>query len=292
MLEASPKLQCPACKTVLPQSAMASGQRLARCKECGQMVRRAIKQAWPASASAAANNESDPTTFEWDGTLVYQTPQNVALEIGPTPTYPAMPCPYCEYVNQAAGKARADGQQFCTNCSANLKKTCLNCDQSLYVLDHFCRFCRADQEKVQYEIEALYWQHFNEGKRLALAGRWEDAEQELSLFFAPDPHLDRQHVRRAHQIYVSNIAPQDGGEGLHLYHDVLEGLRRQEAKQGRGLQRRKYGRWVAIGAVVLGLGLFSSTAFGAWWLIFLLVYLGVIGLAVLAFFAVIQLGLS
>jgi hypothetical protein len=162
----------------------------------------------------------------------------------------------------------------------------------MYVLDHFCTHCRSDQEKAKYEIEGVYWQHFNEGKRLAQMGRWADAERELGLFFNPLPGLDRDHVRLAHQIYVSSIAPYDGGEGLRLYNEAVEQLRLAQEAYRRKAQRARYGKWAAVGVVILLLAVFSAVTLGSWWAIFIIVPVASLLLIFIIWLILVHLGLS
>ncbi|HEX2916173.1 MAG TPA: hypothetical protein VH186_35765 [Chloroflexia bacterium] len=293
--ENNARLTCPSCGAGLPPDTMSAGQRLARCKQCGQMLRRPVRRNWP--GSPAAKLESAPTAFSWGDYQantegLFRPEPGEKLELAPSYPYPALQCPYCEHVNQDQPRIRASGQQFCANCGADLKKNCLSCDASLYVLDHYCTHCRTDQEKLKYEIEGLYWQHYNEGKRLAQLGRWEDAERELSLFFNPQPGLDPGHVRQARQIYVKNIAPYDGGEGLRLYNECIEQLRLADEAYQRQLQRRKYQKWGMIAALVVALGIFSSMVFGSWLTIFVLIPLVAVGIALLVLFILSNLGLG
>jgi hypothetical protein len=272
---------CPACGAVLPDEAFAGGQRLARCRRCSKLVRRETAQGWPVSGAF------DGRALPPEG---YAEPDR--LEIFPSYPYPVMPCPYCEHLNQDGLAQRADGQQFCANCGADLKKLCLNCGEPMYVLDHFCTRCRADQERTKYEIEGVYWQRFNEGKRLAQMGRWADAERELGLFFNPAPTLDRDQVRLAHQIYASSIAPADHGDGLRLYNEVVEQLRLTGAAQRRKQQRQRYYKWVAVAAVVLLLGIFSAVTLGSWWAIFVIVPVASLLILFIGWLILVHLGLS
>lgn len=269
--ETTTRLHCPSCSSALPREAMAAGQRLARCRRCGQLLRRVVgRQAWP--NSSAATNESPATAFAWgnlDNTMPHFPQANDVLEIAPSHPYPALPCPYCEHLNRDNLPMRP-GQQYCANCGADLKKRCLNCEASLSVLDYFCTHCRTDQERLKYEIEAVYWQRFNEGKRLAQLGRWQDAERELSLFFNPSPNVDRDEARRARQIYVGAIAPGDAGVGLALYNEAVEGLRLSYEGQQRKLQQRKIMQWSLVGVAMVGMAIFSALSFGSWWFIFII----------------------
>lgn len=273
--------RCPACGAALPDEAFAAGQRLARCRRCSKMVRRETTEGWPVSGAVGSPGLQPE---------VYAGQEN--LEIFPSYPYPVLACPYCEHLNQDGLAQRSDGQQFCANCGADLKKSCLNCAEPMYVLDHFCTRCRSDQEKARYEIEGAYWQRFNEGKRLARMGRWEDAERELGLFFNPIPGLDREHVRLAHQIYVSSIAPADQGDGLRLYNEVVEQLRITQAAQRRKQQRQKYYKWVAVAAVVLILAVFSAVTLGSWWAIFVIVPVASFIILLIGWLILVHLGLS
>lgn len=238
-----------------------AGQRLARCRQCSKMVRRETAQGWPVSNASTESRSLQPELYNGPDRLV----------VFPSYAYPIIPCPYCEHLNQDGLAQRPDGQQFCANCGADLKKLCLSCGEPMYVLDHFCTRCRSDQERAKYEIEGVYWQRFNEGKRLAGLHRWQDAERELSFFFNPLPGLDRNEVRLAHQVYVSSIAPNDHGEGLRLYNEAVAKVRLIEATRRRKEQRRKYYKWVAAAVVILLLGIFSAVTLGSWWAIFVIV---------------------
>jgi hypothetical protein len=268
--------QCPSCGAGVPAEALAGGQKLVRCRQCSQMLRRVITPTWPIHPSAAY--ESAPHPNDAGYIRPEFTPQE-RLEPAPSYPYPTLQCPYCEYINHASPPIRLSGQQYCANCGADLKKNCLNCDASLYVLDNYCTRCRSDQEQLKYEIEAYYWQIYNEGKRLAQLGRWRDAERELSLFFNPRPEIDQADARRARQIYTRSIAPTDNSEGLQLYNEARAQLRHAYEARQRRLQHRKW-VWAGLsGIAVLMLGLFSASTFGAWWVIFIIV--PVIGLLVI-----------
>ncbi len=276
--------QCPSCGAGLPPEALSSGQRLARCRKCSQMLRLVSARNWPTHPSESAPHPLDRG---------YSAGSALMEQLEPLPGYPppALQCPYCEHVNTDSPSYRASGQQFCANCGADLKKDCLNCDASLYVLDYYCTRCRSDQEQLKYEIEAVYWQHYNEGKRLAALGRWQDAERELSLFFGTATDFDREHLRRARQIYVRSIAPYDAGEGLRIYNDVLEQLRLLEEDSERRLQRRKRRKWVLAGAGFLLLALFSASTLGSWWAIFIVAPVVALLLVLLILFLFGSLGL-
>ena len=270
--------RCPACSAALPDEAFAGGQHLTRCRRCSKMVRRQAVQGWPLQGGSTLQPE------------VYAGQER--LEISPSYPYPVLACPYCEHLNQDGLAQRPDGQQFCANCGADLKKSCLNCNEPMYVLDHFCTRCRADQEKAKYEIEGAYWQRFNEGKRLAQIGRWQDAERELGLFFNPVPTLDRDHVRLAHQIYVSSIAPADRGDGLRLYNEAVEQLRITQAAQRRRQRRQKYYKWIALASAVLLLAVFSAVTLGSWWAIFVIVPVASFIILLIGWIILAHLGLS
>lgn len=275
--------RCPACSANLPDEAFAAGQRLVRCRRCSKMVRRDTPQGWPLQPSGAIQDTR---------TSPPETSLQERLELAPSYAYPALACPYCEHLNQDGPAMRPNGQQFCANCGADLKKACLSCDEPMYVLDHFCTRCRSDQEKARYEIEGVYWQHFNEGKRLAQMGRWQDAERELGLFFNPTPGLDREHVRLAHQIYVSSIAPSDSGDGLRIYNEAVEQLRlAQQAFQNK-LQRRKYQKWAAVALLIGILAVFSAVTLGSWWAIFIIVPLASFILILIGWLILIHLGVG
>ena len=282
--EASGRLRCPGCGAGLPHDALGAGQRLTRCRQCGQMVRRAVRRNWPAAAFESFSGDRNYATIDEDA--------EVRLEVAPDYTYPALPCPYCEHINHDAPPIRVSGQQYCAHCGADLKKSCLNCDAPLYILDYYCTHCRSDQERVKYEVEALYWQHYNEGKRLADIGRWQDAERELSLFFNPHDDLDREHVRRARQIYVSSIAPFDSGHGLQVYNETMAQLRQVDESHARYMQRRKRQRWVWRAGFVVLLGIFSSIFLGSWWAVFVIVPLVALAFIILAFVLLAHLGLT
>jgi hypothetical protein len=274
--------RCPACSAALPDEAFAAGQCLARCRRCSKMVRRETTQGWPLSGPLLDSRALPPE--------VNAVPER--LEIFPSYPYPALPCPYCEHINQDGLTQRPDGQQFCANCGADLKKSCLNCAEPMYTLDHFCTRCRTDQEKARYEIEGVYWQRFNEGKRLARTNRWQDAERELGLFFNPAPTLDREQVRLAHQIYVSSIAPADHGDGLRLYNEVVEQLRITQAARRRKQQRQKYYKWVAVAVAVVLLAIFSAVTLGSWWAIFVIVPVASFIILFIGWLLLAHLGLS
>jgi hypothetical protein len=278
--------RCPACGASLPDEAFAAGQRLARCRHCSKMVRRETSQGWPSSGTLQDSAAFQPETIQ------QAQIQQERLQLAPSYAYPALACPYCEHLSQDGPAMRSNGQQFCANCGADLKKACLNCDEPMYILDHFCTRCRSDQEKAKYEIEGVYWQHFNEGKRLAQLGRWQDAERELGLFFNPAPGLDREHVRLAHQIYVSSIAPFDGGEGLRLYNEAVEQLRLTQEAYRQKLQRRKYQKWAAVAVAILCLAVFSAVTLGSWWAVFVIVPLASFILILVAWLILVQLGLG
>lgn len=294
--------RCPGCGANLPDESFAAGQRLARCRRCSKMVRRESAQNWPVSGTLRDNQLSGqpngqpglPLSSQQTSPNFQAAPyfEQEKLEIAPAYAYPALACPYCEHINTDSPSMRANGQQFCANCGADLKKACLNCDAPMYILDHFCTQCRSDQEKARYEIEGVYRQHFNEGKRLAQMDRWQDAERELSLFFNPAPDLDRDHVRLAHQIYISSIAPYDNGEGLRLYNEAVEQGRRLVAAQRRKEQRSKYIKWMAVVAAILLLGIFSAVTLGSWWAIFIIVPLASFILIVVGWLLLASLGVS
>ncbi|MDB5079396.1 MAG: hypothetical protein JWP00_1320 [Chloroflexi bacterium] len=277
--------QCPGCGANLPDAAFAAGQRLARCRRCSKMVHRETPQpqGWPVGPDRPLQeSRSFPASPS----------QPDRLEVAPSYAFPALACPYCEHLNQDGRSVRPDGQQFCANCGADLKKACLTCDEPMYVLDHYCTRCRSDQEKAKYEIEGVYWQHFNEGKRLVQLGRWEDAERELGLFFNPAPGLDREHVRLAHQIYVSSIAPFDGGEGLELYNEAVEQVRLSREAYRQKLQRRKYQKWVGLAVAALLLGILSAVTLGSWWAIFIIVPLASFIIILVGWLILVNLGLA
>ncbi len=282
--ERSTRLYCPGCGAGLPFEAMAAGQRLARCRQCGKLVRKIDRRAWPATIYDKLTGDQNYSGQPDD--------EEIRLEIAPNYPYPALPCAYCEHINHDHPPVRSNGQQFCANCGADLKKFCLNCDAPIFVLDYYCTHCRSDQEKVKYAVEAMYWQHYNEGKRLAGLGRWEDAERELSVFFNPSPDLDREHIRRARQIYISSIAPYDAGQGLQLYNESIERLRLAEEARERQLQRRQMQRWAWRGGAVVGLAVISWLVFGSWWTIFVIVPGLLLLIAVLVFLLLSHLGLS
>jgi hypothetical protein len=279
---------CPSCGVGLPAEALAGGQRLARCRQCGQMLRRVVTRLWPTQSAAF---DAASTTPDWNRGLPEPAPQE-HLEPAPVYPYPALQCPYCEHINQDVPAIRLNGQQYCANCGADLKKKCLRCDEPMYVLDYYCMRCRSDQEQLKYELEALYWQHYNEGKRLARLGRWLDAERELSLFFNPRREFDPEDVRLARQIYASSIRPSDDGEGLQLYNEAVEHLRRSYEARQRSLRRRKYARWGAVGGGILLLGIFSAITFGSWWAIFVIVPFAGLLVVMLIFILLSILGLN
>ncbi len=288
--------RCPACGEGFSQEAFAGGRRMARCRRCSQMVRKVIPGIWPTSPSVGT--ESAPHPQDWQD-FSYQSPTAPLaeqLELAPSYPPPSLQCPYCEHLSRDMGIIRANGQQFCANCGGGLKKLCLNCTSPMYVLDYHCPVCRSDQEKLKYEIEALYWQQYNEGKRLAQLGRWYDAEQALAIFFRPSPQDDPEEVRRARQVYASNLAATDGGEGLQLYNEAVEQLRQNQAAEQlylqRQQQRRQWTKWGAIGGALLLMGIFSATTLGSWWAIFLVAPVVVFLLVIILFFLASMFGLG
>src|SRR5690242_5686952 len=102
---------CPLCGAGLPSNVIMSGQRLVRCRQCGQMLRRAVKWARPASDSQFGV-ESPGSPFNWQEATQPDFEPETPLEAAPYYPYPALQCPYCEYVNSA----RPGLQQFCANC--------------------------------------------------------------------------------------------------------------------------------------------------------------------------------
>ncbi|MEI6045275.1 MAG: zinc ribbon domain-containing protein [Chloroflexota bacterium] len=264
-------LNCPNCGEALERNAFEGGRRLTRCWHCGEMVRSAVR-------SSRGRAETSPfSSSEWaERNTPKASGSRIQLEQVPSHPYPNLQCPYCEHLNREL-VVQADKTSFyCTNCGAELKKACLNCERPMYVLDHFCPYCRTDQEEAQYELEALYWQQFNEGKRLAKIGHWEDAHRHLALFFNPDAiGADPVNLQRAEAVYRHSIATVDEGEGLRLFNESLQRLRHQIHEELKQEERRRWAKW-GLGLLVLGLlALWSAVNFGAWWAIFAIA-LGVI----------------
>jgi hypothetical protein len=223
------------------------------------------------------------------------------LELVPRYPYPNLQCPYCEHLNydNVAGDAENGRrtQQYCANCGADLKKACLVCSYPLYILDNFCGRCRSDQEQAEYQLEAVYWQRFNEGKRLAQAKRWEDAYQELSLFFGTDREVadigyNIKQVREARQLYRTSIANHDKGVGLQLYNDSREQLRRVAQAHKRAAQARRFIKYAAVAVGLLMMGTWSAFNLGAWWSIFVLVPAVVLILGFLVILMLIHFGVG
>lgn len=245
-------LICPNCGNALEQHAYEGGKRLARCWHCGGMIRAASQ-----------------TRPEWGRgeTLARVKP---SLELVKSYGPPHFQCPYCEHINRESNLQQSDSL-FCANCGADLKTACLNCEKPMYVLDHFCPFCRTDQERAQYELEAFFWQQYNEGKRLARSGRWEDAYNYLALFFNPEAIGAEPHrAKLAAEIYRSSIALEDGGEGLRLFNDAIERLRRRVDEDMQQERRRRLAMWGVGLLVFCMLALWSALTFGAWWAIFVI----------------------
>ncbi len=285
------RLDCPVCSTALGQKQVQNGRRLARCRGCGTLLRIV------SSESEAAANESSGTPFDWPhnrwglhdvktepvrlhpALAARATETKFTVQIAARQPYPNLQCPYCEHLNYDTSGGSEAGwrvQQFCANCGADLKKECLVCSYPLYVLDHFCGRCRSDQERAEYEFEAVYWQRFNEGKRLATAQRWDAACRELTLFFGTDREtaeagFNIKEVREARHIYRSSIASYDRGVALNLYHECQEQVRREARATQQAIQRGRVLKYVAGAGLLLAMGVWSALNLGAWWSIFILV---------------------
>lgn len=287
------KLNCPACRRLLPREAWLNGQRLGRCRGCGKLVRRVTERPWPWPVGERPTTESAPTAFEWGSsptaeTVQMRSPAPTLLELAPN--YPALtlPCPYCEHVNTESHAP----QQFCGNCGANLKKSCAACDAPMFVMDYFCNRCGSDQEQAKLQIEAGYWQRYNEGKRLAGAGDWAGACRELGLFVVGNGgENDPLETRRARQFYLSTIAPRDNNEGVELYNQAAAALEklRQKAKRDHAKPsgRNRWGQIIVMWSLVITFVVATIT--GTWWLLatpfvmvliffFIIVIMGALGL--------------
>lgn len=312
-LDENLRLICPICETPLSRRQLLSGRKLARCSGCGNLLRVVEKSGWAESTSATASFDQDENSeFKWPSAeeeswngLGYGTglhdvktePQRpkfarppteqstgqpvatkVTVEIAKRYPYPYLQCPFCEQLNYdvRGPDQNWQTQQFCSNCGADLKKECLNCGYPLYILDHFCGRCRSDQERAEYEFEAWFWQHFNEGKRLAQNKEWGLALRELSLFFGPDRETafygyGARQVREARRVYRGNISNRDRGEGLRLYNECHQQLKKEAQAQAQAMQRRKLAKYLVIGLVLILMGVWSASSLGSWWAIFVLI---------------------
>lgn len=273
-------LNCPNCGELLERTAFDGGRRLARCWHCGGLVR---AQTRPRPVRTESENQGETGRL----TGGFSLPR---LETAQSYAPPHLQCPYCEHVNRELPQANSPSL-YCSNCGAELKKLCLNCDRPMYVLDHFCPYCRTDQERAQYELETLLWQEYNEGKRLAKLGYWEPAHRHLSLFFNPDAiGADPVHAGRAQAVYRHSIAPEDGGEGLRLYNEALQRLRQRANEELKQEERRKQAKWGVVALLVGLLALWSAFSLGAWWAIFAIGFGVVIVLALLILFVLLSIG--
>lgn len=266
-------LQCPNCGVKLRPSQTENGYRLARCWNCGQMMRfvNALDLRWK-------GNLPDPKTLDWQNPNLtipdFPEIQNRGLVVEAIKAYPYpyMQCPKCEHVNYANDATL----QYCVNCGEDLKKSCIVCDQPLYVLDQFCSNCRNDQERAQIELEAFYWQRYNEGKRLAEAGNYAEARRNFDLFFSPEYPDDPEQARMYNQarfVYKTSIAPLDGNDGIIWYnrvldaqHDVQERYIRSVTKKAKSTKRRYLGLLIVS---VIAMSLVSNALLDTWWAIFL-----------------------
>ncbi len=277
---------CPTCGVTVSQEQLQPDRRLARCWNCGQMLRLVYERAgvaWPASRPP---EESAPTQFNWgEGTKTLPEMARLRIETAPFYPYPSIQCPHCEFVNSEAGLP--NGSLFCVNCGQDLKKNCIVCDTPMYLLDRFCRNCRNDQESAQYQLEAIYWQHYNEGVKLAQAKRWQEARDYLALFFNPAPPQaaqERQRQQQARQIYLRSIAPAEGERGLNLYRKSGEELIKAEARVKTRALRRKFRKWGMIGGGFLLAGIWSTIVLGNFGAIFALIPVAVVIALVLILF--------
>jgi transcription elongation factor Elf1 len=274
----NPNLFCPACGEVLERDAFEGGKRLTRCWHCGGMVKAVVR---PKAPWAVAGQYQEQTERVSNRTRLEQVPSYAP---------PNLQCPFCEHVNRELPGQSNPAGLFCANCGAALQKGCLNCDRPMYVLDHFCPYCRTDQGRALYELEVDYWHQYNEAKRLARMGRWEDAHSYLRVFFDPDVAETNPKAKYARSIYLSSIAPQDGGEGLQIYNETLNHLRWQAKEELRQEQRRRMLKWV-IGAFLLGLlALWSAMTFGSWWAIFVIGLGAVVLIGIIILFILISIG--
>lgn len=271
-----PGLFCPNCGEVLERNAFEGGRRLARCWHCGGMVRAAIR---PRSSRTA--------TGEWNERVTPRTRLEPASWYAP----PSLQCPYCEHVNRENPSQTESSKVYCVNCGAALKMACLNCERPMYVLDHFCPYCRTDQERAQYELEVYCWQQFNEGKRLARLGRWDDAHSCLRIFFDPQAAGDDEpRTKYARTVYLNSIAMEDGGEGLRIFNETLEHLRRQANEQLRRDERSRLVKWGVVVALIGALGLWSALTLGSWWAIFAIGIAAIVLVGFLVLFILASIG--
>lgn len=278
----SERLICPACGNPLAKAALEGGQKLARCRTCGNLVRRRIVPSVQRPAY-----ESAPPDFDW--TPAWEGIPRPRLEIvQPAPPH-LLQCPHCEHLNRDEGFYSP--QQFCANCGADILRPCPNCGAGVAVLDFVCSRCGSDQEAVRYEIEMDYWQRFNEGKRLAQARQWAAAARELGLFLddSLNPPYDRHDRRQARRLYVTAIAPQDNGEGKRLYEQALVQVRRAEENRQRKKKLQKSAGWLVAAGGIIVLTLVSVLVFGGWAL--LIVPVALIGLLLIIYFLLAGLGL-
>jgi len=276
-------LNCPSCGEALERGAFEEGRHLARCWHCGKMVRAAVR---PRTSWSALNSGQAEASGRGEQAAISRAQLETAPSYGP----PNFQCPYCEHINREVS-IQANQTLYCGNCGAALKKACLDCNRPIYILDHFCPYCRADQERVQYELEALYWQQFNEGKRLAKVRRWEEARHYLAIFFDPAAiGADPIQSQQAQQIYRRSIAPEDGGEGLRFYNEALHQMSQQAIKELKQERRREWFKWGFIATIVGLVALWSALTFGSWWAIFAIVLLVGLALGLLAFLFLISVG--
>jgi predicted amidophosphoribosyltransferase len=266
-------LLCPNCGVKLRSSQTGSGYRLARCWNCGQMMRfvNALELNWKGNLPNPKDLDRHDPSLTLPA-LPDIKDKGFLVEPIKTYTYPHLQCPKCEHVNYANDSS----VQYCVNCGDDLKKSCIVCDQPLYVLDQFCSNCRNDQERAQIELEAFYWQRYNEGKRLAESGNYGEARRNFDLFFSPEYPDDPEQARMYNQarfIYRTSIAPVDGNKGIVWYNRVLDA---QHTVQERYVQtatrkakRTKRRYWVLLAVSVVTMSIASNAIFGAVWAIFL-----------------------
>lgn len=263
-------LLCPNCGVTLRRSQTENGNRLARCWNCGQMLRfvNRVELKWKGALP-------NPEKFDINATIP-ALPEikdaGLLAEATKTYNYPYLQCPKCEHVNYANNA----NFQYCVNCGEDLKKNCIVCDQPLYVLDQFCSNCRNDQERALLELEAFYWQRYNEGKRQTEAGNWQEARRNFDLFFSHDYPDDPEQSRMYNQarfIYKTSIAPLEGTDGVVWYNQVLDAQRESQVQYSQAITRKakstKRRYLILLGGLVVTMSLASNAVLGTWWAIFL-----------------------
>lgn len=266
------RLRCPACGKILAQEAWAQGQRLGRCRYCSNLVRRVTERPWPwpvvppRSTGESGNSSLDSGATGSQEDYSNLPPTSPVLQVVSGLPALTLPCSYCEHVNRDEGMP----QQFCGNCGANLKKTCISCSAPMAVTDYFCPRCGNDQEQAKLQVEAFYWQRYNEGKRQSQLGNWEAVRRELGLFLdtRSNDEYDPLEARRARQLYATAIAPRDGGEGIRLYNEALEHLqKRQQGRRRQKALRKTLPRTILAGLLLLPGLLLAATTGAIWWML-------------------------